>query len=391
MKNVLYFFVFAFVYYIPYISYANDRYLETKTISYIYQNNEWVISYQSGINSYKFDSLGRLVESYNILNDTILCKSISEYDSENNLVKVNYFSLKNNSNELYLQTKYLYSYKNGLQTYSEQQTFDTVNQLISDNKKISIYENNKLKSVGNWIWQNGIWVNSSDIEYSIVDSVNRIEQALGYGYTSGMKFLSGKMTYQYNALHLPEQITTETNVNSKDSIPKWVLLAQESYTYNTKGQAVILEEKMYDIFSNKIDEYNRYSYKYNDSDKITELLGQQWDNSAQGFANNFKVEHFYADFPTDVHDAQNFAGNIASISPNPVSDILNIQLPSGSFGSAQVKIYSQNGEEVLSRNVEIESGSTSFRLDKLCSLSSGIYLVSVNINGTFYHQKFLKM
>lgn len=63
--------------------------------------------------------------------------------------------------------------------------------------------------------------------------------------------------------------------------------------------------------------------------------------------------------------------------PNPTSDVTNFTFNSSKFGAAVVTIYDLSGKAVMTKNVELVSGSNTISMN-LANLTSGYYLASVS-------------
>lgn len=86
-----------------------------------------------------------------------------------------------------------------------------------------------------------------------------------------------------------------------------------------------------------------------------------------------------------VNDISNV--NDIVLSPNPVNDILRINLQ-GQMAKSKVEIYDANGQIVLSReNGIVNDGEIEFNL---VELPSGIYFIQLRSNGNTYSKKFIK-
>jgi hypothetical protein len=72
--------------------------------------------------------------------------------------------------------------------------------------------------------------------------------------------------------------------------------------------------------------------------------------------------------------------------PNPVTDVLNINISNSSFKNSEVVVYNVSGAEVLKTNMAKSSAQLNIE-----NLSNGVYLVKVtNQNGFNKTVKFVK-
>jgi len=67
-----------------------------------------------------------------------------------------------------------------------------------------------------------------------------------------------------------------------------------------------------------------------------------------------------------------------SISPNPFSSYVNINIDWKNNENTVVKIYNMSGKEVLSKNVQLYKGTNYVQISELSSLPSGNYLIQFN-------------
>ena len=70
--------------------------------------------------------------------------------------------------------------------------------------------------------------------------------------------------------------------------------------------------------------------------------------------------------------------------PNPVSDVLNIQLPSGT-DKAEVGVYDYTGRLVSSKTISSNDSSLDVQ-----NISRGIYILRVTTNTKIGVQRFIK-
>ncbi len=88
-----------------------------------------------------------------------------------------------------------------------------------------------------------------------------------------------------------------------------------------------------------------------------------------------------------VRDATDPFENL-QIYPNPTSGILRIELENELSGDLPVKIYNQDGKELY--NFIFEKSSTSFSAElNLNGLAKGLYLISIELNGTLTTRKII--
>lgn len=77
--------------------------------------------------------------------------------------------------------------------------------------------------------------------------------------------------------------------------------------------------------------------------------------------------------------------------PNPFKDATEVRFKSNEAGCAQVTVKNLDGQTLLSKQSQISMGYNSIFLDGLASLSKGIYVARITINGTVAgNQKLIK-
>ncbi|MDR2914580.1 MAG: T9SS type A sorting domain-containing protein [Tannerella sp.] len=83
--------------------------------------------------------------------------------------------------------------------------------------------------------------------------------------------------------------------------------------------------------------------------------------------------------------------NIATISPNPVSDNSTIKLHLKATAMVSIRVYSQNSSlvETILNNRVLDAGAHSFSLNGN-ALGNGLYICVIDIDGIIYSRKFLK-
>lgn len=77
-----------------------------------------------------------------------------------------------------------------------------------------------------------------------------------------------------------------------------------------------------------------------------------------------------------------------SISPNPATDYLNINIEAGASSEFVVRIFDQQGKESLNKKFKINSGLNNERLN-LIQLNSGIYNCEIIINNKKFTEQFM--
>lgn len=102
---------------------------------------------------------------------------------------------------------------------------------------------------------------------------------------------------------------------------------------------------------------------------------------------DFTVEVDGPDFPVGVEQKEVLAN--VTINPNPVKDVAKVTVNLKKDASVTVKVTNMLGQQVMSMNKgNMTSGSQQFILDAT-SLNSGVYFVTVLVNGEKYTQKMI--
>jgi hypothetical protein len=78
-----------------------------------------------------------------------------------------------------------------------------------------------------------------------------------------------------------------------------------------------------------------------------------------------------------------------SISPNPVKNVMNLNIYSGENKTAQVKIYDLSGRPVRSMNISLRKGNNSIPVTGFETWNKGVYLVKTMIDGHSTMQRML--
>ncbi len=80
----------------------------------------------------------------------------------------------------------------------------------------------------------------------------------------------------------------------------------------------------------------------------------------------------------------------ASIFPNPVFDVLHLNIPSKQKTGASLQITDMLGKIILQQNINLSIGENEFLFDELKNQFSGIYIIQIRSNDGFWSSKFLK-
>ncbi len=88
-------------------------------------------------------------------------------------------------------------------------------------------------------------------------------------------------------------------------------------------------------------------------------------------------------------DAMQTRQSHVALYPNPVSDMLNIEIPHDAFGEASIYIMDQFGRKVVETNSNLQAGSSTATFD-MTHYPAGIYLVKLIAGNKVYTSKFVK-
>lgn len=92
----------------------------------------------------------------------------------------------------------------------------------------------------------------------------------------------------------------------------------------------------------------------------------------------------------DITGIQNILQTInPGLYPNPVSDVLNVEINSSNQDDVTISIYNYNGQQIISHNSRIENGTNTSTID-VSQLPAGFYFVKISGNQTYETMKFVK-
>ncbi|KAA3634299.1 MAG: T9SS C-terminal target domain-containing protein [Bacteroidetes bacterium] len=100
-----------------------------------------------------------------------------------------------------------------------------------------------------------------------------------------------------------------------------------------------------------------------------------------GFASTIETEN-----PSTVITQKNDGLNIY---PNPVANVLNIDLELDSEKSITMDVVNINGQVIFSRSILTESGKLQLNLEQL-NVPSGLYILNVQVDGELFAKRFVK-
>lgn len=129
-------------------------------------------------------------------------------------------------------------------------------------------------------------------------------------------------------------------------------------------------------------------------------LSQYQFNDAKAFEQNTVNEIFYRlkqiDFNGDftfsnIVEVNNVIEQSISLYPNPMLDYVSLKIKAEQSTTAAIEVYSVQGYRLLSFEKAIEKGFKDYSLTELENISTGVYVVNINIDGKRITQKLIKM
>lgn len=143
------------------------------------------------------------------------------------------------------------------------------------------------------------------------------------------------------------------------------------------------------IFSNSVNnvkENGIFWFAYQED----ETIGLYWgSNATQGNAtdNSIVVAKVNLAF-TDVNEVVN-PMNSVNVRPNPVQDVLYLDVNACQASDLNVAVYNITGQRVLEQNLSALSAGVNTRTLNVSNLTSGVYFVTVSANGFQETKKFI--
>ena len=80
-----------------------------------------------------------------------------------------------------------------------------------------------------------------------------------------------------------------------------------------------------------------------------------------------------------------------NITPNPVKDVMRLNISSSTDGSAKLSIYNVAGRHMMSLPVRVQKGSTVVEVKDLQSWPRGIYYVKVLLGNSIFIKRMMLM
>ncbi len=284
----------------------------------------------------------------------------------------------------------------------------------------------RLSEVVNQKWDAGVWTNDSKIS-NTYDATDRLSEVIGQIWDAGAWKNSSKSNYSYpgadeNNFQVLGRLWDETNSNwgpqntrlTQTATPlstsglfdffdgvNWVPNTKYTITYNNNGQTLIRSSENWDANSATWMPFSVTTHTYTNDGQELSYSEAAWDFSGSFLSLNFKLERsFNAD--QSLHEVKLYKresgllflwivsdfdyGNYPvstytpspqtnlSISPNPTSDFMQVQL--GGKGTSNLTLFDLHGKVVASTTTTSNSAQIS-----LIGQPAGTYFLRVEQGG----------
>jgi hypothetical protein len=93
---------------------------------------------------------------------------------------------------------------------------------------------------------------------------------------------------------------------------------------------------------------------------------------------------------SDVRSVKNTGNADFAIYPNPVKDLMKVDINADKTDKGVIIITDINGKQVYSRNVNVAAGSNTFSID-ISNMAQGAYIIKVQLTDDLVVKKFTKM
>lgn len=88
-------------------------------------------------------------------------------------------------------------------------------------------------------------------------------------------------------------------------------------------------------------------------------------------------------------DLRALATTGVTIAPNPVKDVMQIQISSVANNRLNIDIFDQSGKRVISRRGFVQQGNSSLTIDEISNYPRGVYMVLVTVGDEIFREKVL--
>lgn len=344
------------------------------------------------------------------------------YDAAGNEVKrVHLFYNTNDFSKFDTLVVYIREFNN--KNLVTKETYKVGNSGVMSNQTLKTYSydaNGNLTTYLEQKWTANAWTNYSRDSYTYT-AQNKVATKINERWNSGNWNVLNRYSYTYNSAGYETLLLVEgwdnTNwfnntrfISNFDSKNQIVSRTQENFSLSKKWLPANRRMYDYDIAGNRIKETyltfvitvqpdsgmfafdTEYSYGF-DANKnntilyYTELAGFVPDITFRDTLMRF--EYKYEEYTNTSHIRQMNFEKAMSLYPNPVSEILHIQIPAGTSNlPVFISISNASGKLIKSGTCfPNSSGISEFDINEL---SSGSYFISIQSNGNLYHNRFIK-
>ena len=88
-------------------------------------------------------------------------------------------------------------------------------------------------------------------------------------------------------------------------------------------------------------------------------------------------------------DLRSLAVNGIKVLPNPVRDVMQLQISSSADSKVRVDIFDQNGKMVITERTFVQRGNTTMTIEDLSNYPRGVYMVLVTLGEEIFREKVL--
>ena len=93
---------------------------------------------------------------------------------------------------------------------------------------------------------------------------------------------------------------------------------------------------------------------------------------------------------SDIRNVRNTGAADFTIYPNPVKDIIKVDIDVDRADNGSIHIYDASGKLVFTRAISVQAGINQFNMD-MNNLASGAYVIKVQLTDNTVIKKFNKM
>lgn len=213
------------------------------------------------------------------------------------------------------------------------------------------------------LWEDTLadWKPASRFTYAyyLNGSVRKRSQYSYSGATAGWE-LERTFTYTYTA---GGKLETELEYTGSDPAQLY-LVSRNTYTYNAQN---LISEKLTEIwYLSGAFFYNgdRLLYTYNPDKSLYRITAQNWNTATENWEDRNFTTYTYA----NTLSSESVSSPTISLYPNPVSDLLHINLPEDT--ETQLRVINLSGQTLLAETVSGTKAQLNVQM-----LPAGIYIL----------------